>query len=311
MSGRMMTRKRRRLQWLGRPRWCTSRGQGYINQVGMQQGQGDSEIPSPMYTLHRGSCSYPLWTAEAVIDINTPHQKKKTPLSTEKHPTSLPINAPLPSARIRPETQHLPTHETRCGTGSTAGHLHPAPPTWRLMRQNSRRLAHRGGGPSPRRPSADRAVPCSERLRVKPTELSVRWMGRRCCLRKFDLILGSLINGRFFVCLSALLMGVRCHLIEVSKLKYRRLEQVRSREFAGTGQSCHSCGGIISISQSPVPSPASVTSFLPALTSVIIVQVVHPVLLLLCPTSVVSGRPPPHYRDAMSPENVKHECKTK
>lgn len=228
-----------------------------------------------------------------------PPPKEKTPLSTEKYPTSLPINAPVSSARIRPETQHLP------------GHLHPAPPTWCLMRQNSRPLAHRGGGPSPRRPSADRAVPCSERLRVKPTELSVRWMGRRCCSRKFDLILGSLINGRFFVCLSALLMGVRCHLIEVSKLKYRRLEQVRSREFAGTGQSCHSCGGIISISQSPVPSPASVTSFLPVLTSVIIVQVVHPVLLLLCPTSVVSGRPPPHYRDAMSPENVKHERKRK
>lgn len=44
---------------------------------------------------------------------------------------------------------------------------------------------------------------------------------------------------------------------------------------------------------------------------VILVQVVHPVLLLLCPTSVVSGRPPPHYRDAMSPENVKHERKRK
>lgn len=140
-----------------------------------------------------------------------PPPKEKTPLSTEKYPTSLPINAPLSSARIRPETQHLPTHETRCGTGSTAGHLHPAPPTWRLMRQNSRPLAHRGGGPSPRRPSADRAVPCSARLRVKPTELSVRWMGRRCCSLKFDLILGSLINGRFFVCLSALLMGERCH----------------------------------------------------------------------------------------------------
>lgn len=64
--------------------------------------------------------------------------------------------------------------------------------------------------------------------------------------------------------------GGEMSLIEVSKLKYRRLEQVRSREFAGTGQSCHSCGGIISISQSPVPSPASVTvtSFLPVLTSV-------------------------------------------
>lgn len=102
-----------------------------------------------------------------------PPPKEKTLLSTEKYPTSLPINAPLSSARIRPETQHLPTRETRCGTGSTAGHLHPAPPTWRLMRRNSRPLAHRGGGPSPRRPSADRAVPCMQRAAAGKADRAV------------------------------------------------------------------------------------------------------------------------------------------